>query len=103
MLLFTASSCGTVTLKDTKACTVSGVLSAGVNCVNAVSGTKTQLTFEELVDMLEPTSERAGAVIIPFDDYIEIKKTIESACVYVRCKKKSTKIIKNIESLFHAN
>lgn len=102
MLLFIASSC-TVAIKDTKACTVSGVLSAGVNCVNAVSGTKTQMTFEELVDMLEPTSERAGAVIIPFDDYIEIKKTIESACAYVRCKKKSTKIIKNIESLFHAN
>jgi hypothetical protein len=102
MLLFIASSC-TIAIKDTKACTVSGVLSAGVNCVNAVSGTKTQMSFEELVEMLEPTSERAGAVIIPFDDYIEIKKTIESACVYVRCKKKSTKIIKNIESLFYAN
>lgn len=79
------------------------MLSAGVNCVSAVSGTKTQMSFEELVEMLEPTSERAGAVIIPFDDYIEIKKTIESACVYVRCKKKSNKIIKNIESLFNAN
>lgn len=103
MLLFIASSCGSLTLKDTKACTVSGVLSAGVNCVSAVSGTKTQLTFEELIDMLEPNSERAGAVIIPFNDYIEIKKSIETACTYVRCKKKSTLIIKNIESLFHAD
>lgn len=57
------------------------------------------MTFEELIDMLEPTSERAGAIIIPFDDYIEIKKTIEIACTLKKCKKKFNNIIKNIESL----
>lgn len=101
-LLFIISSCGSVTIHDSKVCTVSGRVIAGANCVSAVSGTKTQLDFDQLIDMLEPSEaeDRAGAVIIPFNDFIEIKKQTEQACVYLRCKKKSLKIIKNVEKLY---
>ena len=105
MLLFIMSSCGSVTLTDYTGCTVSGRVIAGANCVMAVSGKRTELDFDGLIDMLEPSEAegRAGAVIIPFDDFIEIKKNSEIACQYLRCKKKASQIIKNMESLFHAN
>lgn len=101
-LLFLTSSCGSITIHDSKVCTVSGKVLAGANCVTAVSGQKTQLDFDQLIDMLEPNEneERAGAVIIPFNDFIEIKKQIEIACTKLKCKKKSINIIKNVESLY---
>ena len=103
-LCLTTFSCGNITIHDTKICTVSGVLSAGTSCVNAVSGIKTNQTFEELIESLEPTQERAGAVIIPMNDFIDLKTSLEQACVYVRCsKKKLNMIIKNIEGLINAN
>lgn len=102
MLLFLISSCGSITLTDYKGCTVSGRVIAGANCVNTLSGVKTQLDFDGLMDMLEPNEaeERSGAIIIPFDDFIEIKKNTEIACQYIRCKKKVKQIIKNLEKLY---
>jgi hypothetical protein len=102
MLSLSISSCSNIPVKDATVCTVSGLLSAGANCVTTLSGQKTQLNFEDFIMMLEPTDKRAGAVVIPFDDFIEIKKTIEIACTIGKCKKKSNKIIKNIEKVFHA-
>jgi hypothetical protein len=104
-LIFSITSCGSIQVHDTKVCNVAGVLSAGLSCTKAVSGEKTEMTFEELVDMLEPTSERAGAVIIPFDDFVDLKQELESACVYIRCKKsdkkKLNKLINNLNNFLY--
>lgn len=97
------TSCGTIKIHDTKVCTVAGKLSAGANCTRAVSGQKAQITFEDLIDMLEPTEDHGPAVIIPMNDFVDLKTELESACVYLRCKKsdkkKLAKLIRNINEI----
>lgn len=97
------TSCGTIKIHDTKVCTVAGKLSAGANCTKAVSGAKTQITFEELIDMLEPGENRGPAVVIPMNDFVDLKTELESACIYLRCKKsdkkKLQKLIANLNEL----
>lgn len=97
------TSCGSITIHDSLGCTVSGKVEAGANCTKTVSGAKTQINFYELIDMLEPNDDHGPAVIIPLNDFIEIKKEIESACVYLRCsksvKKKLNNILKNVHDL----
>lgn len=97
--MFLISSCKTIEIHDTKVCAVAGVLSAGVSCTKVISGVETEMTFEELVEMLEPTEERGGAVVIPLKDFIEMKGSLEEACVELKCKKKLEAQMKmNMES-----
>lgn len=90
-LTFNITSCGTIKIHDTEVCTVAGVLSAGVNCTKVVSGDKRELTFEELIEMLEPSEAHGPAVIIPLKDFIKLKEQLEQACVHLRCKKEVKK------------
>lgn len=104
-ITFSTVSCGSLKVHDTEVCNVAGVLSAGVSCTRAVSGVKTEKTFEELIDMLEPNEERGGAVVIPLNDFVDLKTTLEQACVYVRCKKsvkkKLNNVIQNLNNLIY--
>lgn len=88
-------SCGSIEIKDTKHCAVAGVVSAGADCVTLVSGTTSSLTFDDLIDMLEPNEQRGGAIITPVDDFVELKKSLEKACVLLdnRCTKEIKKKI----------
>lgn len=99
------NSCGTLRIPDALICTTPGVLEAGANCTRAVTGVQTQLTFEELIDMLEPSEDRGPAVIIPLNDFVDIKTELEKACVYMICTKKQKqskkKIIDNINKLIN--
>lgn len=100
MLLFIVSSCSSINVKDTKVCAVSGVITAGANCVYTVSKKREQLNLEQLIEMLEPNvkEKRGGAIIIPFKDYIDVKENIEIVCnlKMVKCKKD---ILDNLESV----
>jgi len=102
-LTFSIVSCGTIKIHDTEVCTVAGVLSAGVNCTKVVSGDKRELTFEELIEMLEPSETHGPAVIIPLRDFIKLKEQLEQACVHLRCKKEVKKklnlLVKNLNNL----
>ena len=97
-LTFNITSCGTVKIHDTKICTVAGAMSAGANCTRAVSGERTQLNFEELVDMLLPTEAHGPAVIIPLNDFVDLKNELEQACVYLKCKKRERKKLESTMS-----
>lgn len=88
--------CGSISVHDTNACAVAGVLSAGADCITLLSGTKSSITFEELVEMLEPTSTRGGAIIVPLEDYVQLKTELEQACQYVRCNKATKKKLKTV-------
>lgn len=101
-IILILQSCGSVKLRDTQVCFVAGVVEAGADCARMVSGHKTTKDFDGLIDMLQPseTEKRGGAAIIPIDDFIEIKKMIESACQYVRCKKEiKEKYLQNMQYL----
>lgn len=98
-------ACGSVKIKDTKHCAVAGVVSAGADCVTLISGTQSSLTFDELIDMLEPNEQRGGAIITPVDDFVELKKELEVACILLkdRCSKEVKKKIetanKNLQTI----
>lgn len=96
------SGCGNLKIHDSLICTTAGLVEAGANCTRAVSGIKTQISFDEFIEMLEPSESHGPAVIIPLDDFVEIKKIIEIACVYMKCsKKKQKKILNNIEGIIN--
>jgi predicted ATP-grasp superfamily ATP-dependent carboligase len=105
--MLTLSSCGSVTIHDSNVCAIAGVVSAGANCNTIISGIKTQLDEDELIKMLEPNKDRAGAIIIPAKDFVDIKTSLEQACVLLknRCTeevKKNIKLIsKNLELLIN--
>jgi len=101
-LILILQSCGSVKLHDSRVCFVAGVVEAGADCATMLSSKKYSLDFDGLIDMLQPseTEKRGGAAIIPIDDFIEIKKTIEMACQYVKCKKSIKNLyLKNINYL----
>lgn len=103
-IILILQSCGSVKLHDTRACAIAGVVEAGADCVTSLSGKKYQLTFDELIDLLQPNEERGGAIIIPVEDFIELKNTIEIACKKLRCKKETKeKYLKNIDYLLKQN
>jgi hypothetical protein len=89
-------ACGSVKIKDTTHCAVAGVVDAGADCVTLISGQLTTLNFEELIDLLQPNDKRGGAIITPIDDFIEIKKELETACILLdnRCTKEIKKNLK---------
>lgn len=84
-------------------------MSAGADCVRIISGEKTQLTLDELLEMLEPTTERGGAIITPVDDFVSLKNSLEKACILLkdRCtkeiKKKLDDADNNLKELLHVN
>lgn len=82
------SSCGSINIHDTKACSVAGMVSAGANCVTAITGVKSELSFDELIDLLE-----GGAIIVPVNDFVNMKGDLEAACVRTKCNKKVKKKI----------
>lgn len=88
-------SCGSVKIKDTTHCAVAGIVAAGADCVTLISGTQTTLTFEQLIELLEPSSEHGGAIITPLDDFVSIKQELETACILLknRCTKEMKKKI----------
>lgn len=96
LIFSTLPSCGTIKIHDTLVCTTAGVVDAGANCTRAVSGVQTELNFEEFIDMLEPNESHGPAVVIPLNDFVDLKSEIEQACVYLKCTKKQLKIKKKI-------
>ena len=89
-------SCGSVKIKDTNHCAVAGIVAAGADCVTLISGVQSSLTFEQLIEMLEPSKEHGGAIITPLDDFVSIKEELETACVLLksRCTKQIKKNLK---------
>lgn len=94
LFLFTLSS-GCVTIPNTRPCTVAGLLSAGAICAETLTGKTSEITFDEVIDMItpRPASEgvpaRAGAILLTTDDYNRMKTALDQACreLGTRCKR----------------
>ena len=100
LLSLTLSSCSSVTIPDSKICSVAGLMSAGADCTTYLSHTRTSMTFNEFIDFLEPTPAQGGAVCMTLNDFISTKTAIEQACVLLgsQCTKEIKKKLRSLNS-----
>jgi hypothetical protein len=93
VLLVSVLSQGCVTIRDKITCSAAGKLLAGAICSHTLTSETFDLTFDELVDMLEAQPERpdpknsgvvlparGAAIIMSDEDFGEFKTELESAC-----------------------
>ena len=83
---------GCVTIPNTRQCQVSGVLDAGMICAENLTGIKSEMNLEQVIEFLEPQSlpsPRAGAICMSPDDFNAMKTALEQACrdLGERCSK----------------
>lgn len=93
MTFLATASCKQIQIKNTTACSVSGVIAAGADCIGTISGVQTQMNLDQLIEFLEPQEavkdskgnvirpERAGAIIQSAEDFNYTKTALESACI----------------------
>jgi len=109
LFILTASGC--VTIPNQRVCSVAGVVNAGAICAETQTDKTFDLDVDALIEMLEPQPERpdpenpgetlparAGALIIPMDDYVAGKNAGEKACRMLgkRCKPEFKSALKNM-------
>lgn len=91
ILALSLSAC--VTVPNTKACAVKGILSAGAICAETLTGLTSEMTFDEFLTFLEAqpdTSDpnhlgeirpgHAAAIVQSADDWNKQKTALEQAC-----------------------
>lgn len=73
---------GCVTVPDVRACSVAGVMSAGMNCAQTGSEATDEMDLSATLDFLEPqiNPPRGGAICISSEDYERQSVALESAC-----------------------
>lgn len=73
-------------IRDTRVCTVAGVLAAGMDCGHTRSDETESMTLDQAIEFLEPQigtkdkPERAGAMCLSADDYVQNKNDLEILC-----------------------
>ena len=96
---------GCVTIPNIKACSVAGVMSAGMDCAQTGSDETSEMDLTETLDFLEPQPERldpksgeklperGGAICIASADYERQSASLEQACAKMGffCKKEVQK------------
>jgi len=100
-LSLTVSSC--VTLPNTKACSVAGTLLGGAICAETLTGVKSEMTFDEYMEFLEPQeapTPRAGAICQSAEDWGKQKTALEQACRELgsNCKKETRQALEKLLS-----
>jgi hypothetical protein len=101
---------GCATIPNIKACTAAGVLSAGANCAETVTGVTSQMTEDEYFDFLEPQQERpdpsspghllparGGAICTSSEDFNRLKTEFEKACKKIKCTKEAAQALANLK------
>ena len=71
-------------------------MSAGADCAWTLSPDIEEMDLDQFIDFLEPTDERAGAMVMSADHWGDIKTTIDQLCRKLenRCKKETRAKIK---------
>lgn len=109
--LFLLPGCETVVVQNTKACTVAGILQAGAECAETLTGKRSSMSYEEFIDFLEPRPQQGqipahgGAIVQSAEDYSKIKVALEQACIALNgnCTYELQETIKNVNSILERN
>ena len=88
-------------MPNIKICSVAGTVSAGADCAYTLSPETEEMNLDELIDFLEPTDKRAGAMIMSAKAFQKLKTEFEKACRMLsgRCKKDLKKMNMYLERL----
>lgn len=88
-------------IPNIKACSVAGLLSDGAECAWTLEDRTESLTLFQVIDMLEPKEDppRAGAIILPAEDFMKLKIFIEQACRRMPCKAEVTQALDRISRI----
>lgn len=108
LLSGTLISCTSVVVPNTKMCVVAGVMIGGAQCAysDPEDNRIENLSFEELVQLLEgtPASETAPAIeaalIIPAEDFKNLKTAMEQACQKLKaaCSKETRQKLEQVSA-----
>lgn len=92
-LVLLASSCGTLTIQDERACAAAGKVLGGANCTHTLSDEMEKLTFAEFLEFLQASPEhpdpkdptkkipaRGAAIAMLPDAWNRMKTDLELAC-----------------------
>lgn len=81
VLAFPSVSCagGSLVIKHRTACQVAGSLDAGAICASS-RGAQTELSLEQTISFLEPTQDKAAAIMISFEEFSRMKFEIDYLC-----------------------
>lgn len=71
---------GCVSVPNTTGCAVKGTLLAGAICSETNTGKTSELTFDELVEFMQPNENKGGAICFSSSDYQRMKTALEQAC-----------------------
>jgi hypothetical protein len=99
----------TVSIPNITVCATAGVLSAGGDCAETLSGKTSSLTLDQWIEFLEPQAEqtlpdgkvipsRGAALCMSSDGFAKLKTAMEQACKLLgaKCQKEVTQRINDI-------
>jgi hypothetical protein len=74
--------CSCITIPNTKACSVAGVMSAGAICATTITHETSDMTLDEFLDFLEPqeSTGKGAAICQSAEDWNKMKTALETAC-----------------------
>jgi len=100
-LLVLLNSCGSIKIKNSEVCAVKSFLQDGMFCAETLTDKRRELTFEQMVDFLEPNvrTNKGAAFCTSAQHYIEQKTTLEQACALLedRCTVEIKQAIQGLE------
>ena len=87
-LLNSAATCDVHKIRDTRVCTVAGIMAAGMDCGHTRTDETDSMNLDETLVFLEPqvgdpkkgTKDRAGAMCIAAEDFTRNKTDLETLC-----------------------
>lgn len=101
-----------IKVKNTRICSVAGLLTAGMDCAYTLSDKTEELSMKESLEFLHPQPERedpampgkklpkrAGAICQSADDWNSIATSLELACDKIGCDTEVVEIVSRISKL----
>ena len=98
--------CNSIQIENTEICSVSGLMSAGMDCAETLTPKTRSLNLDETIKFLEPHADpdpkkkRAGAMCQSSADWNKMKTALEQACKILgsKCAYEVQQIINTIEA-----
>ena len=96
--------CNSIKIENTEICSISGMMSAGMDCAETLTPKTRSMNLDETIKFLEPHADidpakkRAGAMCQSAEDWNKMKTSLEQACAILgnRCTYELQQIIKVI-------
>lgn len=103
MSLVLVSSCGSIKIENAEVCSVKSFLQDGMFCAETLTQNKRELTFDEMVEFLEPNQDtmKGAALCMSLFQWNQMKTSLEQACELLddRCTYNMKEHIQGLERI----